>query len=488
MPLGHAVDRRDVAMVGLLFAVSAALYALLGVRFDGANVSIGMQFIDTALLADRLSESLWYYHATAPLMNLFAGVGLRLFGEHAGAFFGLCFYVLGFLVALCVYTLTLKLSASRIAAGVTTALLVFSPSFVLYENWMLYDFPAIALLTFAALALYEFMQTRSTKWGIAFFALLAALCLTRSLFHLAWMVVITALLMTIAWPQRRQILIVAALPLLVVTLWYGKNLYYFGTFSTSSWMGLGLSNITTSLVPQARLIPLVQQGRLTPWALISRFDSRGLIFQGQLRAPTGILVLDLPFKVDGRKNYNFRDILAIDRIYTADAFTVMREFPASYVHGIYLANRMFFSPSNLNPYFSEMNREAVHPMERVFNPLLYGVGVQPTVLALEKFPAGTMRVNTSIPLVVAWVLVFGFAYAQIRKVALSGELGNSPRAVAMGFIVVTAVYVYALSTTIELGENYRYRLMIEPLFFVLAATAAVAGVRAIRRRRLATAG
>ena len=45
------------------------------------------------------------------------------------------------------------------------------------------------------------------------------------------------------------------------------------------------------------------------------------------------------------------------------------------------------------------------------------------------------------------------------------------------FITFTAIYVYAIGTTVELGENYRYRFLVEPLFLVLAVTAATQTVR-----------
>ena len=59
---------------------------------------------------------------------------------------------------------------------------------------------------------------------------------------------------------------------------------------------------------------------------------------------------------------------------------------------------------------------------------------------------------------------------------------TQPRALVLGFIVLTALYLYVVSTTIELGENYRYRFSIEPLFLVLMVTAITDLVRRIRAR------
>ena len=197
--------RLDYIIVVGLFAVSRILYALLGVQFDSTTLPGYMQFIDQQLLRERLLESLWYFHAHPPLLNLFTGVGLKLFGDHADVYFSLSFHALGLAMALAVYLLTLRLTAARPAAVVATALLVFSPAFVLYENWLMYTFPSAALLTISALLLHQYLATRDTRWAAAFFTVLAILLLTRSIFHLAWMVLVTVLLAVILRRWWRQV-------------------------------------------------------------------------------------------------------------------------------------------------------------------------------------------------------------------------------------------------------------------------------------------
>lgn len=478
------MDRRDVLVVIGLFAVSRALYALLGVQFDASTFPGYMQFIDADLLANRMLESLWYYHANPPLLNLFVGIGHKLFGADAHWFFSAAFHVLGLLVALCVYALALKLSSARAAACVVTGLLVFSPAFVLYENWLMYTFPAAALLTMSVPLLHKYAQTYQTKWCVTFFAVLAVLLLTRSLFHIAWMVLVTVLLAAVLRERWKQILLAAALPILVVAFWYGKNLYYFGAFSSSTWMGLGLSNITTLVVPQQYLAPLVQDHTLTPYALVSRYEHRDLLF-ATTAEPTGIPVLDQVKKSTGDYNFNNSRIPALNAAYTADGFKVMRKFPAAYVQGLWISNQLYFSPSNMNAYFSTPNRTAAEPMETIFNPLLYGARESATLMPQPHFGWPSpyhLEVNTGIPLIFLSVLVLGYGYIQARKAVLDKNSEDRPRAIVIGFIVFTILYVYAVATAFELAENYRYRFLTEPLFMVLTATASVALVRAARVR------
>lgn len=480
------LTRSDWAIVVALFAISRLLYALLGVRFDSSTLLSYMQFIDPSLLRERLLESLWYYHAHPPLLNLFVGVGLKLFGEHADIYFALCFHALGLAMALAVYILTLRLAGARAAAIAAVALLVFSPSFVLYENWLMYTLPSAALLTISALLLYQYLATRRTRWAAAFFGMLAILSLTRSLFHLAWMFLTLALLAILLRRHWRQVLLAGAAPLLIVVLWYGKNYFYFGTFGASTSMGLGLANITTLMVEREHLIPMIEQGRLSQYAMVSRYEHPELLFMLQAMPRTGVPVLDEVKKSDGlHYNYNNLQMTAVNRYYIHDDIAVIRTFPASYVIGLIVSNRLFFSPTDMNWYFSKANRQAVQPMERIFDPLLYGVGSKPA--AMEQPHYGfvhryTIEVNTSLPLIALWCVLLPYGYLQARRSVLAKGADINPRALVLGFIVFTALYLYVVSTAIELGENYRYRFNIEPLFLVLAVTAATDLLRALRRR------
>jgi 4-amino-4-deoxy-L-arabinose transferase-like glycosyltransferase len=476
--------RTDYAILVGLFVVSRTLYGLLGVQFDSSTLLPYMQFIDPPLLRERLLESLWYYHAHPPLLNLFTGVGLKLFGEHADVYFAVCFHALGLAMALAVYILTLRLTGARAAAIVAAAILVFSPSFVLYENWLMYTMPSAALLTISALMLHQYVTTRRTRWAFAFFGVLAILLLTRSLFHLAWMVLIVVLLAILLRQYWRQVLLAAAAPLLVVVFWYAKNYHYFGTFGASTAMGIGLANITTLMVERERLLPLFQEGRLSQYVMVSRYERPELLFMLQRSQHTGVRVLDEVKKSDGKHyNYNNLQMVGANRYYMRDAIEVVRTFPASYVIGLIISNRLFFSPTNMNAYFSKANRQAVRPMESIFNPLLYGVGAKSGLMEQPHFgfvQRNVMEVNTALPLIALWWVLLPYGYLQARRGVLAADPDIKPRALVLGFIVLTALYVYGVATALELSENYRYRFNIEPLFLVLTVTAATDLVRRIR--------
>ena len=107
------VGKIDVVAVLAITAAGRLLYYLSGVHFDASTLAPYMQFIDQELLTSRLLESLWFYHANPPLLNLFTGVVLKAFGEHSTFGFSLFYHTLGFVFACILFALVLSLSKSR---------------------------------------------------------------------------------------------------------------------------------------------------------------------------------------------------------------------------------------------------------------------------------------------------------------------------------------------------------------------------------------
>ncbi len=473
-----------VGIVLGLYLASTALCRLLGVTFDVTPAEYFMQFIDPQLLNERFLESIWYYHATPPMLNVLFGIGLKLFGSYQAAFFSICFHALGLLTVFSVYLLTWKLGDSRIAAGIAAALVVFNPDFVLFQNWFMYELPAVAFLTMSAVALHRYVETRSTRWCVILFSLLAVLLLTRSVFHIAWLLLILGALTVVCRDRWRQVLTAAALPLLIVAGWYGKNLYYFGSFSSSSWLGLGFTNISTELLTSTELDAMIERGELSELARVSRYDHLPFLFSSQHGPPTGIPVLDEAVTSTRVYNFNYQPIVAISQGYLADGLKAIRAHPGAYLRALGLSNRFFFSPNHINPFFVMHNRRVSLYVHQWTMPLLYGipVGVEFVRVPRHGWNNGPdVPIHTSIPLMIAWVLFLGYGYTQARKVVWTQDSSERARAIVIGFIVLTCLYVYGVGTTLELSENSRYRFLTEPLFMVLGTTAVAALVRKLLR-------
>jgi hypothetical protein len=273
--------------------------------------------------------------------------------------------------------------------------------------------------------------------------------------------------------------------LAAATLWYAKNYFYFGAFAGSTMFGLGLSNIGTLTATRAELVPLVEQGVVSPLALVSRYEETPLLFAATNSAPTGIPLLDRPRKSTGQFNFDYQPLVATSNQYASDSFAVIRRYPANYVIGWLIANRLFFSPSSMNEYFSPENRAAVKPFERVFNPVLYGVPTDPTYIPQPHFGFDrppSLEVNTSVWLIAWSAVVAVLGWLRVRPAFFGRTVEDRAALITLGYLLYVLVYVYALGTLVELGENHRYRFVTEPFLAIVTAVLATDSVRALRAR------
>lgn len=463
---------------------TTAVYYAAGVRFDASPFPWYMQFIDRPLLEERFFESIWYWHAHPPGLNVLVGIAYKLFGDDAPVFLALVFHGLGYAAGLAIFALTLRLTATRVAAYACTALIVASPGFVLYENWLMYTFLEVVFLTTSAVALYKTLDRDSATWAAILFTLLAALVLTRGFFHLGWFILVIVYVLW-ATRNRRRMLYAAVAPLTVATLWYAKNYFYVGAFAGSTLFGFGLSNIGALTATPAELAPLVEQGVVSPLALVSRYQNADVLFDRTTTEPTGIPILDLPRKSTGHFNFNYKPLVAINEQYAKDSFAVIRRYPANYVIGLSISNRLFFSPSSMNEYFTDENRAAAKPFERIFNPLLYGVPAESRLLAQPHFGFDSpyrLEVNTSAWLIVWSLLLVVLLWLRIRRAFFHKGVDDRVALLTLGYLLYVMLYVYALGTLVELGENTRYRFVSEPFMAVASTVLATELVRRLAAR------
>jgi hypothetical protein len=170
------------------FVVSRVAYRIAGIRFDTTPLERFWQFVDPVLLQDRLVESLLHLHSQPPLFNLGLGLALKLLGEHATAALAMVYVGLGLVLTIALHALLRSLGVGRVLSVILTLAFVASPPTVLYENWLFYTYPVATLLCAAAVVLRRFLRTGTFGSALGFFALLATVVLTRSLFHWVWYV------------------------------------------------------------------------------------------------------------------------------------------------------------------------------------------------------------------------------------------------------------------------------------------------------------
>ncbi len=457
----------DITVVILLLISSWGIYRLLGMFFDPTPLNGYFQFIDIILLQTRLVESLIFYHGSPPMLNLFTGVGLKIFGHHYLLFFSFAYHLMGALLAMSFMLLVRHLTANRILALIATAFLVFSPALVLYQNWLMYTFPTATLITFSVYALLKVTRTSSYVWLHIFFATLGLLVMTRSLFHLGWFALVIAIALWLLPALRSKVIIACIAPLLICTLWYGKNQLLFDNFGSSTWLGLGLSNITTLTVSKDDLQPHVDSGRLSTLALSSRKEKEGTIFTTE-STPTGIAVLDHPSTSLGVNNFNYALMPSFNKVLIKDASTIIRLFPFDYLSAVIDSNKLFFSTNSVSPFFRTEAKQAFHGIRTAYDLLFYGAGWSSNKVSVPLF--GEYRdfsLVSNFGYTTFFLWITSIAYALVFFFRGYRQRNRDRDYIVIGYIAFVMLYIQGISTTVEYSENYRYRFLAEPISWVL---------------------
>ena len=214
--------RGHVLLTLLVISSRMALYGA-GLRLD---FSLDWMWLsDPVDLRDRLAETLYYFHAFPPGMNLMTGILLKLGGSQAPTLALLLFWVLGLVLVNSLFYLCRVSGLSVPAAlGVAVAFALL-PQTVYFEHLYLYETPIAALLTLAAVLIYQAVLRRSFWRWLTLFAVCAAIGLTRTTYHLVWFV---ALVAVVVWfsdrHARRTVLAAACAPAAILLALYVKNL------------------------------------------------------------------------------------------------------------------------------------------------------------------------------------------------------------------------------------------------------------------------
>ncbi|MBI1389947.1 MAG: hypothetical protein GC154_16020 [bacterium] len=452
-----------------VFTVSRIMVFLAGVRFDAARLGSLHQFIDPQLLKTRLLESLFYLHGQPPLFNLYLGLVLKCFPHTYGYVFHLVHIILGLTMTFAAYRLMTGLGVNTRIAARASALLAANPACILYENWLFYTYMTCSLLCVSAWVLHCWMQSEKKRYGLLFFSLLAGIGLIRSMFHLVWFIGAVGVVLAASRGRWRRTMALALLPLALLMSVYVKNYVLYGEFTTSTWLGMNLFQITGRQMPRNLRLQYIQSGLMSPLALKSTFR-RLRIYKPCISMPskTGEPLLDNPLKTTDAKNLNDLAFIEISKRYYQDSVAAIVHDPPAYAKGIAKAWYLHFVPSTYYLYLHQ-NRMKILPYIRVYNTLIYGQMNEHFVIDdYDGSPGETVKAigHLGLFLIVAYGVSLAFGAAQIKRLIRSGDYARSA---VIAYMLWTILFVSLTGNSLEVDENNRFRFLIDPFLYILIA-------------------
>ncbi len=447
------------------------------VVLSGRRLSTDWQQLDLSQLQHNFVQSIWYLHSQPPLFNATIGFLLKLPAQlrtPTAVFVGLA---LGLGIALCSYYLCLELHVPSWAAFVVSALVVLDPASVFYQNLFFYTYLTTFGLVFAALCGARYLRKGRGAWGAGYFGCLAGVLLLNSSFQWPWLLVVAAPVMLVFRRRWRSVLVIALVPILCVTVWYAKNAIVFHTYTTSSWVGMNLARITTEEATPRQLQTLMKAGKITPVSGIIPFSAGpkayGPKFSSHPR--TGVPVLDDLTKSDGSINLNNVNFIAISNEYLHNDLQFIEAYPGSYARAVVKATHIFFVPCD--QYVAPITK-AISGYAHVYDLL---VNWQPASTHTGKGSHAAATGSGPSLAQISWSTVLEWLVTLLLAPLLAWRRRHDlPYALTLGFIWMTALYLFVVTNFVEIGENNRFRFDMGPL--PLIATVAVV-VAAIEPRR-----
>ena len=474
--------RMLLVVMGLVI-VSRVGYYLAGVRFDASSLPWFWQYIDPALLKANLAQSLWYLHGQPPAFNAFLGVVLSLFAGHETVVFTVCYLLIGVAFTAALFLLLKETGVPDTPNAVLTAIYVASPACVLYENWLFYTYPLTVVLLLAALFWQRFARQGRFLDALLLFACAALLALTWSLFHLIWLLGLMLALVLLRRRDWRKTLAAAAVPALVVVLWYGKNLVQVGEFTGSTWFGMNFSKMTNSMLAAPERRALYDKGDISGVSLVPPFSAPD-DYRNALTSPalTGIPVLDQELKSTGIPNFNSRLYLGVSRQYGRDALTILRKHPSAYLRGLAESYLLYFMPASAY-LFLAANAGHIKTLERFASIALDGRFVYHSDRTLRQTQPARYYLqcllNIGWLLLLAYISVIVFGLILLLRRSRSSfivhrwPLRPLSDSAALLFIWFNVAWMTFVANALEVGENNRFRFVADPLVFtfLVAVTA-----------------
>ena len=382
------------------------------------------------------------------------------------------------------YALQRRLGVSRTIAAISSTLFMASPPFLLTGHWLFYTFPCAALLTLSCLWLDGFTRTgrRGPLW--AFFGCLVMLAGMRSVFHLAWLGVISLGLMAALPRHRRPVACAAGVAFVLCTLPYAKNAALFGEFTVSSWSGKHLWIKTVGNMDPTERQRLYDDGLLTPVSRpgLNRFEATEFYPESYLDAAGfhDIPVLHTLYKSTGHINYNHIAQIAISNDYGRDARYVLWRYPK--VFAVTTAqSALLYLTSNASWARESDNYARLRPWVGLYDTFVYG-RLPFNVYGGFRNISKLVR-EQYVVLMAALPAAFVIGVVAAYRGRLGREALDGPSRLLLAYMAFNIFYSGAVALLFELAETARMRFMTDPLSVVLLGFAAHAVIRYVRLRR-----
>jgi hypothetical protein len=292
---------------------------------------------------------------------------------------------------------------------------------------------------------------------IAALAAVSALVLTRSVYHVALLVPVV--IGAAALARRRSLVLAVGTALALLPAgWYVKNAVEFGFFGASSWYGMGLWRVALFRYQGEDLAPVLD--RLEPVVMVEAFSP-----PSRYRSFGYVGSSDVPSL--GRDDLHNVNVPAISRGYAASAGVLVRQGPLHFLGNVLIGYGNFSAPSTEFDHLApDRDRMGFH-----VTAWRWATGL-PLVRRIDaRLPIGTVGSTFALLVPLGLVVQIGLIARRVRRgEPLERVLRDDAPLFGAALLIA---YTAAVGSALELGENVRFKFMIEPLLLTVWTVLAV---------------
>lgn len=447
------ITMKEAGVIILLFLISRIIIRVIGIEMDYQALYRNWQYLAVDTLHHNLLKGVWYDHTQPPLFNLLLGVILKISGSTAPLVFSLLFKSITLLNTFLLLRLLKGNAKHKNIPLLFSLIYLLSPATMLFENELFYTSFITLLLLLSCNYLVTYQVTGKPGKLLGFFLPLVLICLTRSMYHLAWLLIPWLFLFVSSRKQKyaRKALLTGLLFIAVACGWYIKNYIIFGSFTSSTWGGM---NIARNVFHDAVISDSGQIASIEPFSKISAYK-KFLPTDDPAAAFKGLNDRDLlqEMKNDSFINEKHGGYIEISRQYMQASKQQVRDHPGAYLKNVVQSAIIFFAPATRYPVNEAQARKIK------YYDLLYSFNL--SQLAEGKQERRIALTLSALPKFICYSLVF--------SIIISTWIRRRQIALLQLFIIYVTGYIFTISSLFEHYENMRFRYEAEPLFLVLAA-------------------
>lgn len=462
----HAGPRAAAAW----FAVYV-LACLTGQRFNTDYLNYGWQLIPWDVLSTDPLRSVFYLHIQPPLWNLFLGTTAWMSPFSDRVTLQVLMALIGFAVAWLAAVLGRRLGLSRRVAVIVALIATLHPEVLKGAFEPTYELATAALLLAVLIAVSDLTRKENVRRSLVILAsAVTVTALTRSLYHPAWALVIVVFGL---WLMRRRInwkasVLVLSIPVIFMGGWMAKNEVMFGHTTMSSWFGMNLQRAVIPVLPKDDLDEMYAKGQISDIAMIGPFGKYELyenVFEDCVPTRSHRSLAE-PMRTTDQwsPNFNYECFLPLYDQAGKDAIAVIKEHPEAWLEGRLWSLRTTIAVS---PIPSESKSEVMTGLDRVFSiaRLDFGGVLSTKGWGTPIYGQLEAHADFGLMLIPMYLTIGWIGLWQILQRLRRKQLSAASTIYVVGsFTVAFTVIVGAIA---ELGEQSRFRTMIDPIVTVM---------------------